>query len=89
MNPLRWTTDVGIAGLIDIGIMSLLIYAVLVWLNRTKRAAAILAGIVIVGLIYLFAKLFNLTLERIDPPQIVIKIAASLPNESTTDMPAQ
>ena len=54
--------EIGITGLIDIGFMTLLIYSLLVWLARTKRAAAILVGIVIVFLVYLFARQFNLHL---------------------------
>jgi DNA integrity scanning protein DisA with diadenylate cyclase activity len=53
--------EIGISGFFDIAFMSLLIYSVLMWFKRTK-ATFVLIGIVIIGLVYLFARLFNLVL---------------------------
>ncbi len=53
--------DVGITDLVDIALMSVLIYAVLVWFQR-RRAILVLSGIVICGLLYVVAHLFNLFL---------------------------
>ena len=53
--------EVGIAGLIDITLMSFLLYTVIVFFKRTK-AVFILAGIGIIGIFYLFSKQFNLIL---------------------------
>ena len=50
------------SGFIDIAIMSLVIYSVLVWLERTRRAATVLIGILIVAGAYLLAQLFDLRL---------------------------
>jgi diadenylate cyclase len=57
-----WLKEIGGAGFIDICIMTLLLYSILVWMRRTKRAAAILIGILIVAVIYLAARQFNLFL---------------------------
>jgi diadenylate cyclase len=57
-----WLKEIGGAGFIDICIMTLLLYSILVWMRRTKRAAAILIGILIVAVIYLVARQFNLFL---------------------------
>jgi diadenylate cyclase len=57
-----WLREIGIAGFIDISIMALLIYSILVWMKRTKRAAGILIGILIVAVVYLIARQFNLFL---------------------------
>lgn len=62
MNFLSMGDEISLADLLDIGLMTLLIYSVLVWIKRTKRAAAILGGIVMVAVVYLFAKQFNLHL---------------------------
>jgi len=59
---LSWLREIGIAGLIDIAIMAVLIYGVLVWMKKTKRAAAVLSGILIVTVFYLAARQFNLFL---------------------------
>lgn len=53
--------EIGISGFFDIAFMSLLIYTVLIWFKRTK-ATFILIGIIIIGLVYLLARLFNLVL---------------------------
>ena len=53
--------EIGISGFFDIAFMSLLIYSVLMWFKRTK-ATFVLIGIVIIGLVYLLARLFNLVL---------------------------
>lgn len=53
--------EIGISGLFDIAFMSVLIYSILIWLKRTK-ATFVLTGIIIIGLVYLIARLFNLVL---------------------------
>jgi diadenylate cyclase len=57
-----WLREIGIAGFIDITIMALLLYGILVWMRQTKRAAAVLIGILIVAVVYLAARQFNLFL---------------------------
>ena len=54
--------EVGVSGFVDIAIMALVIYGVLVWLERTRRAATVLTGILIVAGAYLVAQLFDLRL---------------------------
>ncbi len=65
MNPIQFATDIireiGIPGLFDIAFMSLLIYALLVLFNRTK-ARFVLTGVIIISLVYLLARQFNLVL---------------------------
>lgn len=53
--------NIDIVSLIDIGVITFLIYIVLVWFKRT-RAAFVLTGILIVSLVYLLAQQFNLFL---------------------------
>lgn len=53
--------EIGVTGLIDIALMSFVIYAVLVWFKR-RRAAMVLFGILICALIYLVAHQFHLLL---------------------------
>jgi diadenylate cyclase len=60
-----WLKEIGVAEFIDITIMALLLYRILVWMRRTKRAAAILIGIVIVAVVYLMARQFNLFLTAV------------------------
>jgi len=57
-NSLR---EIGLSGLIDIALMSLFIYALLVFFKRTK-AGFVMTGILILSAIYLLARLFNLFL---------------------------
>ena len=54
-----WFMEIELIGLIDIIIMTFLIYTILVWFKRT-RAAFILKGIFIVGFVYLLIRQFNL-----------------------------
>lgn len=65
MNPIQFLTDIikeiGIPGLFDIAFMSLLIYALLVLFNKTK-ARFVLTGVIIISIIYLLARQFNLVL---------------------------
>jgi uncharacterized protein (TIGR00159 family) len=65
LNPIQFATDIikeiGIPGLFDIAFMSLLIYALLVLFNRTK-ARFVLTGVIIISLVYLLARQFNLVL---------------------------
>jgi diadenylate cyclase len=53
--------QIGFSGFFDIAFMSLLIYSVLVWFKRT-RAGFVLSGIIIISIIYLLARQFNLVL---------------------------
>ena len=55
-------TDIGPAGFMDIAVVTLVIYAFLVALKRTRRSGFIFTGVVIVGLIYLGARKLNLVL---------------------------
>ena len=55
-------SDVGVSGIVDILLMALLIYSLLVLLKKTRRAAFVLTGILILALIYLIARWFNLLL---------------------------
>lgn len=57
-------TDVGISGVCDIVIVTLLIYAFLVALKRTRRSGLIFTGILVLGIIYLVARYFNLLLTE-------------------------
>lgn len=61
MNLLSIFQEIGISDLVDIVLMSLLIYAILVWFKR-RRAAFVLFGIIICGLAYLLANRFHLLL---------------------------
>lgn len=62
MTLTSFATDVGVSGTVDILLMTLLIYSLLVLLKRTRRAALVLTGILIVALIYLMARQFDLLL---------------------------
>jgi diadenylate cyclase len=62
MKPPALLSDVGVSDVADILLMTLLIYSLLVLLKKTKRAALVLTGIVIVALVYLSARQFNLML---------------------------
>jgi diadenylate cyclase len=53
--------QIGFAGFFDIAFMSLIIYSVLVWFKKT-RAGFVLSGIIIISIIYLLARQFNLVL---------------------------
>lgn len=53
--------QIGFSGFFDIAFMSLLIYSVLVWFKRTK-AGFVLTGIIIISIIYLLARQFDLVL---------------------------
>jgi diadenylate cyclase len=57
-----WLREIGVAGFVDITVMSLLLYSILVWMKRTGRAATVLIGILIVAAVYLAARQFNLFL---------------------------
>ena len=59
---LRWMSEIGIAGFFDIGIMALLTYGLLVWLQKTRRAGLILGGFAILGGVYMGAVYFQLVL---------------------------
>jgi diadenylate cyclase len=54
--------EVGVAGLLDILIVTLVIYAFMVIVKRTRRSGLIFTGILIVGAVYLVARKFDLKL---------------------------
>lgn len=59
---LAFWTEIGLAGFLDIGIVTLVIYTFLIALRRTRRSAMILTGMVIMGGVYLLARWLNLVL---------------------------
>lgn len=64
INPALFTSfvrELGVAGIIDIAFMSMILYAVFIWFKR-RRAFFVLAGIAIIGAIYLVAHQFKLVL---------------------------
>lgn len=61
MDILSFLKDIGFAELLDIMIMSVLIYAIIVGIKRT-RAAFVLTGILIMAFAYLITRQFNLAL---------------------------
>lgn len=54
-------SEIGISDVVDVIIMSSMIYIILVWFKRT-RAAFVLTGILIIAAVYLVAQQFNLIL---------------------------
>lgn len=54
--------EVGVAGLVDMGIVTLVIYTFMVVVKRTRRSGLIFTGILITGAVYLAARKFNLML---------------------------
>ena len=56
--------EISIAGIADVMIMTIFIYAGLVWLRRS-RAKKVVQGIFITGLFYLFSRQFNLYLTSV------------------------
>jgi diadenylate cyclase len=54
--------EIGISGLLDIAVVTLVIYTFLIALKRTNRSRLIFAGIIILGLLYLAARKLNLLL---------------------------
>lgn len=55
-------SEIGLSGLFDIAVVTLVIYSFLVALKRTRRSGLIFAGIAILGIVYLAALKFNLVL---------------------------
>ena len=55
-------TEIGFSGLFDILIVTLMIYAFLAAVQRTRRSGLIFTGIIIIGAIYLIARRLNLLL---------------------------
>lgn len=53
--------ELGVAGIVDIAFMSMILYAVFIWFKK-RRAFFVLAGIAIIGAIYLIAHQFKLVL---------------------------
>ena len=53
--------EIGINDVVDVFFMSVLIYFLIIWFKRS-RAASVLTGIIIIGLVYLLATLFGLRL---------------------------
>lgn len=61
MDLIQFLKEIGISGFFDIAFMSLLIYTLLVLFKKTK-AGFILTGIIIIAVVYLLARQFNLVL---------------------------
>src|SRR3954466_4495484 len=61
MVILEFLKEIGLNGLIDIALMSALVYALLIWFKRSK-AAYVFTGILTIGFVYLLARQFNLLL---------------------------
>ncbi len=61
MNAMKIIESVGISGILDIIIMSVILYSVLVWFKRT-RAAFVVIGMFILGVGYLLARQMDLAL---------------------------
>jgi DNA integrity scanning protein DisA with diadenylate cyclase activity len=61
MRMLELFEEIGFSGLLDIILMSILIYSLLVWFKRT-RTAFVVIGMSIVGLAYLIARQLDLSL---------------------------
>lgn len=57
-------TDLRFSDVCDIAIVTLLIYAFLVALKRTRRSGLIFTGILVLGIVYLVARNFNLLLTE-------------------------
>jgi len=62
LNPTGWFDDIPLSSVIDITVITVVIYGILLWLRRTRRAALILTGILIVAVSYLLALWFDLVL---------------------------
>jgi len=63
LDKLTWVRrEVGIAGVVDILIATLMIYTILVVVQRTRRSGLIFTGILITGAVYLAALKFGLRL---------------------------
>jgi diadenylate cyclase len=59
LDPLA---EIGLAGSLDIAIVTVVIYTFLIALRRTRRSAMILTGVAIMGAVFLLARRFNLVL---------------------------
>lgn len=57
----KFLKTVGLSGLLDISLMSVIIYALLVWFKKSK-AAFVVIGIIIIGAVYMISRQFNLFL---------------------------
>jgi uncharacterized protein (TIGR00159 family) len=57
-----WVESIPVSSVIDITVITVVIYGILLWLRRTTRAALILTGVLIVALSYLLALWFDLVL---------------------------
>lgn len=57
-----WLAEVPVSNVIDITVITVVVYGILLWLRRTRRAALILTGILIVALSYVLALWFDLVL---------------------------
>ena len=62
MNLTGWFDNISVSSVIDVTMITVVIYGTLLWLRRTRRAALILAGILIVAASYLLAVWFDLVL---------------------------
>ena len=62
MNLTGWFDNISVSSVLDVTMITVVIYGTLLWLRRTRRAALILAGILIVAASYLLAVWFDLVL---------------------------
>jgi uncharacterized protein (TIGR00159 family) len=62
MSPTGWFDDIPLSSVIDITVITVVVYGILLWLRRTHRAALILTGVLIVTISYLLALWFDLVL---------------------------
>jgi len=74
---LELLNDVGPSGLLDIFIMSVLLYGALSWL-RASRALRVLQGVLVLGAVYVAARLFqlNLTVAALEALFVVVVVSA-------------
>jgi uncharacterized protein (TIGR00159 family) len=61
-GALNWLSEIGVIAWVDMGLMAMLIYGLLAWIRKTRRAGLILGGISILGAVYLLSSYFGLVL---------------------------
>lgn len=61
MQILKILGEVGLSGLLDIAVMSVLIYSMLVWFKRTRAVFVVIGMFIVVG-VYLLARQLDMTL---------------------------
>jgi uncharacterized protein (TIGR00159 family) len=61
MNVIKIVEEVGLSGLLDIVVMSILMYSMLVWFKRTRAVFVVIGMFIVVG-VYLLARQLDMTL---------------------------